>query len=176
MRATVNGYVTNLNLEVGDYESPGKPMFALIDSDSYYVNAYFEETKIPQIAVGAPVAIRLMNGAPELRGSVEGVARGVTDYDNRDGPELLDNVNPTFTWVRLAQRVPVRIRLTNVPPDVIVSAGMTCTVVLKDGAHLADRSERETHFRRRSGLACWPTRRKRPDANPSHGFSRSLRA
>ena len=136
VRATVNGYVTNLNLEVGDYESPGKPMFALIDSDSYYVNAYFEETKIPQIAVGAPVAIRLMNGAPELRGSVEGVARGVTDYDNRDGPELLDNVNPTFTWVRLAQRVPVRIRLTNVPPDVIVSAGMTCTVVLKDGAHL----------------------------------------
>ena len=104
VRATVNGYVTNLNLEVGDYKSPGKAMFALIDSDSYYVNAYFEETKIPQIAVGAPVAIRLMNGAPELRGSVEGVARGITDYDNRDGPELLDNVNPTFTWVRLAQR------------------------------------------------------------------------
>ena len=57
------------------------------------------------------------------------------DSDNRDGPELLDNVNPTFTWVRLAQRIPVRIRLTNIPPDVLVSAGMTCTVVLKDGAH-----------------------------------------
>ena len=136
VRATVNGYVTNLNLEVGDYASPGKPMFALVDSDSYYVDAYFEETKIPQITIGSPVAIRLMNGAPELRGSVEGVARGITDYDNRDGPELLDNVNPTFTWVRLAQRIPVRIRLTNVPPDVLVSAGMTCTVVLKDGAHL----------------------------------------
>jgi RND family efflux transporter MFP subunit len=136
VRATVNGFVTNLNLENGDYASPGKAMLALIDSDSYYVDAYLEETKIPQVKIGEPAAIRLMNGAPDLEGSVEGVARGITDYDNRDGPELLDSVNPTFTWVRLAQRVPVRIRLTNVPPDVLVSAGMTCTVVLKDGTHL----------------------------------------
>ncbi len=132
-RATVNGFVTNLNLEVGDYASPGKPMLALIDSDSYYVEAYLEETKIPQVKVGSPAAIRLMDGSPELQGSVEGIAHGITDYDNRDGPELLASVNPTFTWVRLAQRVPVRIRITNVPPDVIVSAGMTCTVVLNEG-------------------------------------------
>ena len=136
VRATVNGFVTNLNLENGDYASPGKAMLALIDSDSYYVDAYLEETKIPQVKIGEPAAIRLMNGAPDLEGSVEGVARGITEYDNRDGPELLDSVNPTFTWVRLAQRVPVRIRLTNVPPGVLVSAGMTCTVVLKDGTHL----------------------------------------
>ncbi len=135
MRATVNGFVTNLNLEVGDYASPGKAMLALIDSDSYYVDAYLEETKIPQVKIGAPAAIRLMNGAPDLQGSVEGIAHGITDYDNRDGPELLASVNPTFTWVRLAQRVPVRIRMTNVPPDVLVSAGMTCTVVLTDGGH-----------------------------------------
>jgi multidrug resistance efflux pump len=135
VRATVNGFVTNLTLENGDYASPGKPMLALIDSDSYYVDAYLEETKIPQVKIGTPAAIRLMNGAPGLQGSVEGVARGITDFDNRDGPELLASVNPTFTWVRLAQRVPVRIRLTNIPPDVLVSAGMTCTVVLKDGAH-----------------------------------------
>jgi RND family efflux transporter MFP subunit len=140
VRATVNGFVTNLNLENGDYASPGKAMLALIDSDSYYVDAYLEETKIPQVKIGEPAAIRLMNGAPDLEGSVEGVARGITDYDNRDGPELLDSVNPTFTWVRLAQRVPVRIRLTNVPPDVLVSAGMTCTVVLKDGTHLEIRA------------------------------------
>src|SRR5271165_6139224 len=131
-RATVNGFVTNLNLEVGDYASPGKPMLALIDSDSYYVEAYLEETKIRQVKVGTPAAIRLMDGSAELQGSGEGIAHGITDYDNHDGPELLASVNPTFTWVRLAQRVPVRIRLTNVPPD--VSAGMTCTVVLKDGA------------------------------------------
>ena len=136
VRATVNGFVANLNLENGDYASPGKAMLALIDSDSYYVDAYLEETKIPQVKIGEPAAIRLMNGAPDLEGSVEGVARGITDYDNRDGPELLDSVNPTFTWVRLAQRIPVRIRLTNVPPGVLVSAGMTCTVVLKDGTHL----------------------------------------
>ena len=133
VRATVNGFVTNLNLEVGEYASQGKGLFALIDSDSYYVEAYLEETKIPQVKIGTPAVIRLMNGAPELQGSVEGVARGITDYDNRNGPELLAAVNPTFTWVRLAQRIPVRIRITNVPPDVLVSAGMTCTVVLNEG-------------------------------------------
>lgn len=75
-----------------------------------------------------------MNGAATLQGRVESIARGITDYDNRDGPELLANVNPTFTWVRLAQRIPVRIRLTDVPADVLISAGMTCTVTLKEGA------------------------------------------
>jgi multidrug resistance efflux pump len=134
VRATVNGFVTNLNLQNGDYASPGKAMLALIDSDSYYVDAYLEETKIPQVKIGSPATIRLMNGSPGLQGSVEGIAHGISDYDNKVGPELLDSVNPTFTWVRLAQRVPVRIRITNVPPDVLVSAGMTCTVVLKDGA------------------------------------------
>ena len=133
VRATVNGFVTNLNLQNGDYASPGKGMLALIDSDSYYVDAYLEETKIPQVKIGSPAAIRLMDGSPDLQGSVEGIAHGISDYDNKDGPELLDSVNPTFTWVRLAQRVPVRIRITNVPPGVLVSAGMTCTVILKDG-------------------------------------------
>ena len=63
-----------------------------------------------------------------------GIARGITDQDNKDGPELLSSVNPTFTWVRLAQRIPVRARLTHVPPGVLISAGMTCTVVMKEGA------------------------------------------
>jgi multidrug resistance efflux pump len=129
--ATVNGFVTNLSLDVGDYATPGKPVLALIDSDSYRVDAYFEETKIPQIKVGQPVTIQLMDGAPQLTGAVEGVARGITDNDNHDGPELLASVNPTFTWVRLAQRIPVRVRLTHIPPDVLISAGMTCTVVLQ---------------------------------------------
>ena len=135
VRATVSGFVTNLNLVKGDYASPGKPVLALIDSNSYYVDAYLEETKIPQVKIGSPAVIRLMDGALPLEGKVEGVARGITDTDNHDGPELLDYVNPIFTWVRLAQRIPVRIRLTNIPPDVLVSAGMTCTVVLPDGAY-----------------------------------------
>jgi multidrug resistance efflux pump len=134
VRAPVNGFVTNLNnLAPGVYASQGKGVLALIDSDSYRVDAYFEETKIPQITVGSPVDIRLMDGAPVLRGSVQSIARGITDQDNKDGPELLASVNPTFTWVRLAQRIPVRIRLTNVPSDVLISAGMTCTVTLADG-------------------------------------------
>jgi multidrug resistance efflux pump len=87
-----------------------------------------------QIKVGSSVDIWLLSGSPALKGKVESVARGITDYDNRDGPELLANVNPTFTWVRLAQRIPVRIRLTDVPADVLISSGMTCTVTLEEGA------------------------------------------
>jgi multidrug resistance efflux pump len=134
VRASVNGFVTNLNLTQGNYATQGKAVLALIDSDSYRVDAYFEETKIPQIKAGSTVDIHLMDGAATLQGRVESIARGITDQDNKDGPELLANVNPTFTWVRLAQRIPVRIRMTDVPADVLISAGMTCTVVLKEGA------------------------------------------
>jgi multidrug resistance efflux pump len=134
VRAPVNGYVTNLNLAPGVYATQGKGVLALIDSDSYRVDAYFEETKIPRIVPGSPVEIHLMNGAGTLQGRVDGIARGITDPDNKDGPELLASVNPNFTWVRLAQRIPVRIRLTEVPPGVLISSGMTCTAVVKDGA------------------------------------------
>jgi multidrug resistance efflux pump len=134
VRASVNGFITNLNLAKGTYASQGKPVMALIDSDSYRVGAYFEETKIPHIKPGASAEIYLMDGSPALQGTVAGIARGITDQDNRDGPELLSSVNPTFTWVRLAQRIPVRIHITHVPPGVLISAGMTCTVVIKDGA------------------------------------------
>ena len=75
-----------------------------------------------------------MDGSPALQGTVSSIARGITDQDNKDGPELLSSINPTFTWVRLAQRIPVRVQITHVPPGVLVSAGMTCTVVIKEGA------------------------------------------
>jgi len=134
VRASVNGFVTNLNLAKGTFASQGKPVMALIDSDSYRVEAYFEETKIPHIKPDAIAEIHLMDGSPALQGTVLGISRGITDQDNKDGPELLSSINPTFTWVRLAQRVPVRIRLTHVPPGVLISAGMTCTVVITEGA------------------------------------------
>lgn len=134
VRASVNGFITNLNLAKGTYASQGQPVMALIDSDSYRVEAYFEETKIPHIKPGASAEIYLMNGSPALQGTVLGIAMGITDQDNPDGPQLLSSINPTFTWVRLAQRIPVGIHLTHVPPGVLVSAGMTCTVVMKDGA------------------------------------------
>jgi multidrug resistance efflux pump len=133
VRASVNGYVTNLLLTQGSYASQGKAVLALIDSDSYRVDAYFEETKIPQIKLNAPADIQLMDGAVPIKGKVESIARGITDQDNKDGPQLLASVNPIFTWVRLAQRVPVRIRLTDVPAGVLVAAGMTCTVTLRNG-------------------------------------------
>jgi len=134
VRVSVNGFVTNLNLAKGTFASQGKPVMALIDSDSYRVEVYFEETKIPQIRAGASAEIYLMDGSPALQGTVLGIARGITDQDNKDSPDLLSSINPTFTWVRLAQRVPVRIHLTHVPPGVLISAGMTCTVVMKEGA------------------------------------------
>jgi multidrug resistance efflux pump len=134
VRASVNGYVTNLTLTQGSYASQGKAVLALINSDSYRVDAYFEETKIPKIKLGMPADVQLMDGAPLIKGKVESIARGITDQDNKDGPELLASVNPTFTWVRLAQRIPVRIRLTDVPASVLIAAGMTCTVVIKESA------------------------------------------
>src|SRR5258705_237228 len=134
VRASVNGFVTNLNLAQGTFASQGKAVMALIDSDTYRVEAYFEETKIPHIKPGATAEIYLMDGSPPLQGTVSGISMGITDQDNKDGPELLSSVNPTFTWVRLAQRIPVRIHITHVPPGVLISAGMTCTVVIKEGA------------------------------------------
>jgi multidrug resistance efflux pump len=134
VRASVNGFITNLNLAKGTYATQGKGVMALIDSDSYRVEAYFEETKIPHIIPGASAEIYLMDGSPGLQGTVSSIARGITDQDNKDGPQLLSSVNPTFTWVRLAQRIPVRIDITHVPPGVLISAGMTCTVVMKEGA------------------------------------------
>ena len=129
IRAPVNGFVTNLTLVVGQYAAVGTKVTALIDSDSYRVEGYFEETKLPVIMPGDPVEIHLMGGGPELRGHVDSISRGITDRDNSDGPELLANVNPTFEWVRLAQRIPVRIQIDDIPQGVRISAGMTCTVV-----------------------------------------------
>jgi len=129
IRAPVNGFVTNLTLVVGQYAAVGTKVTALIDSDSYRVEGYFEETKLPVIKPGDPVEIHLMGGGPELRGHVDSISRGITDRDNSDGPELLANVNPTFEWVRLAQRIPVRIQIDDIPQGVRISAGMTCTVV-----------------------------------------------
>jgi multidrug resistance efflux pump len=134
VRASVDGFITNLNLAKGTFASQGQPVMALIDSDSYRIEAYFEETKIPQIKPGATAEVYLMDGSPALQGTVMGIAMGITDQDNPNGPQLLSSINPTFTWVRLAQRIPVGIHLTNVPPGVLISAGMTCTVVMKEGA------------------------------------------
>ena len=131
LRAPVNGFVTNLTLDVGQYASIGTKVMALIDSDSYRVTGFFEETKIPVVKPGEQAEIYLMSGGPLLRGHVESISRGITDRDDPAGPELLVNANPTFEWVRLAQRIPVRIHIDDVPKGVLISSGMTCTVVVE---------------------------------------------
>ena len=131
IRAPVNGFVTNLTLDLGQYASVGTKVMALIDSDSYRVTGYFEETKIPAVPPGKKVEMYLMSGGPPIRGHVESISRGITDRDNPNGPELLVNANPTFEWVRLAQRIPVRIHIDDVPEGVLISSGMTCTVVVE---------------------------------------------
>src|SRR5258707_1432687 len=111
VRAPVNGFVTNLGLVVGQYAAVGTQLLALIDSDSYRVEGYFEETKMPNLKPGALVEIYLLSGGPALQGHIEGISRGITDRDNPSGPQLLANVNPTFEWVRLAHRIPTRIHI-----------------------------------------------------------------
>ncbi|AFE10842.1 membrane fusion component of tripartite multidrug resistance system [Corallococcus coralloides DSM 2259] len=140
VRASVNGIITNLELEAGDYATAGRQMVALVDSDSFRVEGYFEETKLPRIRIGAPVTIRLMGEPALLRGHVEGIAAGIEDRERAAGPSLLPNVNPTFSWVRLAQRVPVRIALDVVPEGVRLVSGRTATVTVHeegDGASAA---------------------------------------
>jgi len=130
VRAPVDGYVTNLEVRTGDYAASGTASMALIDRHGYYVYGYFEETKLPGLHVGDPVDIRLLSGGVRFSGHITGFARGITDRDNPTGSDLLADVNPTFTWVRLAQRVPVRIAIdeASVPKDLILAAGMTASV------------------------------------------------
>ncbi|TBR36576.1 MULTISPECIES: biotin/lipoyl-binding protein [Dyella] len=132
VRAPVDGYVTNLDVRVGDYAATGSPRLALIDAHSFYIYGYFEETKLPHLRIGDPVDIRLMAGGVHLKGTITGVARGITDRDNPAGSDLLADVNPTFNWVRLAQRVPVRIDIdtNHIPEGTIIAAGMTATIVV----------------------------------------------
>jgi multidrug resistance efflux pump len=126
--SSVNGYVTNLDLRTGSYVTAARPVMALVDRDSFYVEGYFEETKLPGIHIGDLVSIRLMGDKQDLTGHVESIAGGIADRDRSPSPNLLPNVNPTFSWVRLAQRIPVRVALDPVPDSVRLVAGQTVTV------------------------------------------------
>ena len=130
VRASVNGLVTNFDMRPGDYVDAGKPLFALIDSDSFHVDGYFEETKLPRIKVGDPARVYLVGESAVIEGHVESIAGGIADRERQGSADLLANVNPTFSWVRLAQRVPVRIALDHVPAGVRLVTGRTATVVV----------------------------------------------
>jgi len=129
----VDGTVTNVDLEPGDYAVTGKPVMALVDSATLRVEGYFEETKLPKIHVGDRVRVQLMGEPQMLSGRVESIAAGIADRERSDSPDLLANINPTFNWVRLAQRIPVRVKLESVPPGVQLVIGRTATVEVEQG-------------------------------------------
>lgn len=131
IRATADGRITNLDLRVGDYVNAGHAVMALLEDQTFYVEGYFEETKLPSIHVGDPVDVTPMGESRGISGRVQSIAYGITDRDRATGANLLPNVNPTFNWVRLAQRIPVRIEIENVPEGVRLVAGQTATVSVR---------------------------------------------
>uniref|UniRef100_UPI0035CC3BBC efflux RND transporter periplasmic adaptor subunit n=1 Tax=uncultured Sphingomonas sp. TaxID=158754 RepID=UPI0035CC3BBC len=129
VRSPVNGTVTNFSLRPGAYATASVPVMAIVDSDSFYIAGYFEETKLPRIHDGARVTARVMGEARSILGHVTGLSAGIDDRERTTAAgTLLANVNPTFSWVRLAQRVPVRIAIDRVPPGMALIAGRTVTV------------------------------------------------
>ena len=131
----VNGYVTNFEMRIGDYAHPGETMLSIVDEDSFWVSAYFEETKLPRVHEGNIARIKLMGVGPELDGRVDSISRGIADMNTGKGSQSLPDVDPIFTWVRLAQRIPVRIEIDHVPEGVVISAGQTCSVVVESSRY-----------------------------------------
>ncbi|GKX54857.1 membrane protein [Leminorella grimontii] len=129
--APVDGYLTNLQTRIGSYATAGSPLVALVDTNSFYVMGYFEETKLGNIKPGLKADITLYSGNAALSGEVESIGRAIYDQSVDPDSDMLMNVKPNVPWVRLAQRVPVRIRLTQVPDGALLVAGTTCTVSIK---------------------------------------------
>jgi multidrug resistance efflux pump len=131
LRAPVNGYVTNLQIQEGDYVTAGEKVISVVNSDSFWVDGYFEETRLDSIREGDKATIRLMGHRRLLTGHVGSIARGITVANATPGSNGLADVNPIFTWVRLAQRIPVRIEIDQVPDGITLVAGQTATIQIE---------------------------------------------
>lgn len=129
----VNGYVTNLLTQVGDFATTGQRALSVVDADSFWVDGYFEETLLNTIHVGDRAEVTLMAYPQRLTGHVTGIGRGIAVPNAQPDGSGLATVSPVFTWVRLAQRVPVRVVLDKVPASVTLSAGLTATIAIMDG-------------------------------------------
>jgi multidrug resistance efflux pump len=134
IRSPVNGYVTNLQVQLGDYATTGQPVISLVNADSYWVDGYFEETNLGAIHPGDRATVKLMGYRDLVQGHVAGISRGITVANAARGQSGLADVNPIFTWVRLAQRVPVRIQIDHVPAGVLLVAGQTASVQIEPSA------------------------------------------
>lgn len=134
VRAPVDGYVTNLNLRLGSNTVANQPALALVDVNSYWIDGFFKETSVGKISAGDQAMITLMSYSNKpLKGYVESIGWGISQQDGSTGFQLLPNVNPTFEWIRLAQRIPVRIHLEEVPEEIQLRVGATCSVIVKTG-------------------------------------------
>ncbi len=134
VRATTDGIVTNLDLHAGDYLQPGAQALALIDTRSLRIEGYFEETKLACITEGDAAVARLMGDDHDVRGHVDTIAAGIADDQRSSTHNLLPAVAPTYTWVRLAQRIPVRIRIDDARPDTRLIVGRTASVTITPSA------------------------------------------
>jgi multidrug resistance efflux pump len=134
LRAPTDGYVTRLRLNKGDYAVAGQPNLALIDAHSFWITGYFEETKLRGIKPGAAAQIRLMGFDQVLPGRVASIGRGITDSNQQADAQGLPSVEPSFSWVRLAQRIPVRVEFDHVPHEVVLAAGMTGSIEVTPSA------------------------------------------
>ncbi|SAI59647.1 HlyD family secretion protein [Bordetella ansorpii] len=128
LRAPVDGYVTHLRLRQGDYAVAGHPNIALLDAHSFWITGYFEETKLHGIRPGAPAQIRLMGFDDLIHGHVASIGRGITNANELADAQGLPSVEPSFSWIRLAQRIPVRVEIDHVPASIVLAAGMTCSI------------------------------------------------
>jgi multidrug resistance efflux pump len=138
VRSPVNGYVTNLLMRVGDFAHQGGVNVSVIDTDSYWIDGYFEETKLARACLGDRVEAKLMGYAEPILGHVASVTRGIGVSDAAAGTQGLPNVDPVYTWVRLAQRVPLRIAIDQVPPGTPLVSGLSATVTIKEEPRRAD--------------------------------------
>lgn len=134
VRSPVDGYLNDRAPRAHEFVSAGRPVLSVVDSNSYHVDGYFEETKLGGIHIGQAVDIRVMGDDARLRGRVQSIAAGIEDRDRSSGANLLPNVNPAFSWVRLAQRIPVRIAFDEVPENFRMIAGRTATVSIIEDA------------------------------------------
>ena len=128
----VDGYVTNLLAQLGDYVNVGVNAISIVDANSFWVDGYFEETNLAPIRVGDPAQIKLMGYTQIAHGHVDSIARAINVANAQPNNQGVATVNPIFTWVRLAPRIPVRVHIDDVPPGVVLAAGMTATVEIDD--------------------------------------------
>ena len=132
VKAPTDGTIVNLDLREGNYVSQGKAVLSLVKKDSFYVTGYFEETKLPLVHIGQRATVKLMSGKTELTGKVVSIGEAIADSTVASNSQLLPQIQQTFNWVRLAQRVPVDVELDPLPDNVRLVAGTTVSIHLNE--------------------------------------------